>query len=75
MSKITLEFNLPEEDAAFETAVNGKHMATILLDLDQWLSFEQKYRDRESIPVDEIRDKLREMLYDEGMTWDCVIWR
>jgi hypothetical protein len=75
MSKITLEFNLPDEDTEFETAVNGKHLATILWDVDQWLRSEQKYNERESIPVDELRDKLREMLYEAGMTWECVIWK
>jgi len=75
MSKITLEFNLPKEDAAFETAVNGKHLANILWDFDHWLRDEQKYSQRESIPVDELRDKLRQMLYEAGMTWDCVIWK
>lgn len=75
MSKITLEFNLPEEDSEFETAVNGKHLAALLWDFDQWLRSEQKYNERESIPVDELREKLRTMLSEAGMTFDCVIWK
>jgi len=75
MSKITFEFNLPEEDSEFEACANARNLATILWDLDQWLRSEQKYNDRESIPVDELRDKLRQMLYEAGMTWDCVIWK
>jgi len=75
MSKITFEFNLPEEDSEFEACANARNLATILWDLDQWLRSEQKYNDRESIPVDEIRDKLREMISEAGMSWDCVIWK
>jgi len=75
MSKITFEFNLPEEDSEFEACANARNLATILWDLDQWLRSEQKYNDRESIPVDELRDKLREMISEAGMSWDCVIWK
>ena len=75
MSKITFEFNLPEEDSEFEACANARQMANILWDLDQWLRSEQKYHYRESIPVDELRDKLRQMLSDAGMTFDCVIWK
>jgi len=75
MSKITFEFNLPEEDSEFEACANARNLATILWDVDQWLRSEQKYNDRESIPVDELRDKLREMISEAGMSWDCVIWK
>jgi hypothetical protein len=75
MSKITFEFNLPEEDSEFEACANARNLATILWDLDQWLRTEQKYNERESIPVDELREKLRTMLSEAGMTFDCVIWK
>ncbi len=75
MSKITLEFNLPEEDTEFETAVNGKHLATILWDLDQWLRDQEKHQNRDEVGVTELREKIGDMLYDAGMSWECVIWK
>jgi len=75
MSKITFEFNLPEEDSEFEACANARQLANILWDLDQWLRSEQKYNERETIPVDELRDKMRAMLSEAGMTFDCVIWK
>ena len=75
MSKITVEFNLPEEDSEFEACANARQMANILWEYDQFLRGEQKYGQRESIPVDELRDKLREMIYEAGMSWECVIWK
>ena len=75
MSKITFEFNLPEEDSEFEACANARNLATILWDLDQWFRELQKYHDRDTITIDELRDKLREMLHDAGMSWECVIWK
>jgi len=73
--KIEMIFNLPEDDSEFEAAVNGSSLAAILWEYDQWLRSEQKHRQREQIPVDELREKLRELISDAGMSWDCVIWR
>lgn len=73
--KATLKFNLPEEDAQFEAACNGMALAGILWDLDQWLREQQKYKEREDVPVDEVRSKLRDLMSLEGMDFDCVIWR
>ncbi len=73
MSKITFEFNLPEEDSEFEACANARNLATILWDLDQWLKEEQ--HEREMIPNFELRSLIREKLHDAGMSWECVIWK
>ena len=73
--KATLEFYLPAENAEFDAACNGMELANILWDVDQWLRSEQKHQGRESVPVDEVRDKIRAAITEAGMSWDCVIWR
>jgi hypothetical protein len=72
MSKITFEFNLPEEDSEFEACANARNLATILWDLDQWLQEDQHM---EMIPAWEVRSLIREKLRERGMTWECVIWK
>lgn len=75
MSKITFEFNLPEEDSEFEACANARNLATILLDLDQWLRDQEKHQNRDEVGVTELREKIGDMLHDAGMSWECVIWK
>jgi hypothetical protein len=75
MSKITFEFNLPEEDSEFEACANARNLATILWDLDQWLTDRSKFYETNTIKAYEVRDVLRDKLKDAGMTWECVIWK
>ncbi len=75
MSKITFEFNLPEEDSEFEACANARKMASILWLLDRWLLEQQKSHDSKSVSVQSVRSKLRDMLSDAGMSWECVIWK
>jgi len=73
--KITLEFNLPEEDCEFESAANAKHIAAVLWSFDQYLAGKQRNNFNERISVNELRTKLESLLKAKGMSWDCVIWR
>ena len=62
-----LGFRLPEERAEFEAAVHGADYLCVLQDLDQWLREQAKYHDRPTVPVDEVRDRLREIADERGV--------
>ena len=67
--KATLEFNLPEDNQEFELATKALKMYSTLWDLDLWLRTEIKYKDKE---LDEVRDKLRELMSDNRIDFDMV---
>lgn len=59
-------FNLDncEDEERMMHFVNGSNYACAIIELDSWLRSEYKYSDRESIPPDEVREKLRQILVD-----------
>ena len=63
--KAILEFNLPDEQDQFETAINGRKMYTVLWELDQWLRGNVKYLP-DHISDDQIKayEKCRETLHE-----------
>lgn len=63
--KAILEFNLPDEQDQFETAINGRKMYTVLWELDQWLRGNVKYP-LDHMSDDEIKayEKCREILHE-----------
>jgi hypothetical protein len=65
-----LEFELPEDNQEFRLATKASAIYTTLWDLDQWLRAEIKYQGREQL--DEIRDKLRELMNDNHIDFDIV---
>jgi hypothetical protein len=67
--KAILEFNLPEENQEFELHTKASKMYCTLWELDQWLRGEIKYKDKE---LDEVRDKLRELMNDNRIDFDMV---
>ena len=67
MPKATLTFDLPEEATEFDLAVRGSDRACAIDDLDNWLREQEKYCNRASLPVDEVRAKLREVCGDRGV--------
>jgi hypothetical protein len=67
--KAILEFNLPEDKQEFELATKASKMYCTLWDLDQWLRSEIKNKDKE---LDDVRDKLRELMYDNRIDFDMV---
>jgi hypothetical protein len=73
--KTILKFKLPEESSEFECANKGSAMAAALHDFKQWLREQQKYQGRETLDIDEVRDKLNELLEFEGITGESIIWR
>lgn len=64
MPKVTLEYNLPEDREEYEMAMNGSHNYSILFELQNYLRVLRKYDDRETVPKQEILDKLYELLTD-----------
>ena len=67
--KAILEFNLPEDNQEFELATKASKMYCTLWELDNWLRQEIKYKDKE---LDEVRDKLRELMNDNKINFDMV---
>jgi len=67
--KAILEFNLPEDNQEFELATKASKMYCTLWELDNWLRGEIKYKDKE---LDEVRDKLREIMNDNRIDFDMV---
>lgn len=60
-----LKFDLDKERPEFEIALAGQKLLSAIQELDNWLRDEVKYRNRENLQ--EIRDKLSEILQDHGL--------
>lgn len=57
-----LSFSLPEEREEFETAQQGSGFKFALQDYDNWLRNLAKYEDKETVTIEEAREKLFEIL-------------
>lgn len=68
--KATLEFNMPEESEEHEVALHGGAWKDVVWDLAQWLRSEHKYTDKATLPIDEVRKKLYEIVEDHDMRLD-----
>lgn len=65
--KATLEFDMIEEREQFNDAVNGTAYSSVVDELFKWLRNLDKYSDRETVLIEEVEDKLRELLRDENL--------
>lgn len=74
MAKVILEFDPIEDREGMYSAINGWKYEKVIYDLDQHLRAEVKYNDNLSGEVadalDELRNKLREFLHDNGLTFE-----
>ena len=70
--KAILEFDLPEEEPEFETAVNGWKWKMVLTRLDNELRKKLKsdLSDEQFYVYTEIRDKIHELKADENLSFD-----
>jgi hypothetical protein len=74
--KAILEFNLPEDQSDFDSAVNGAKAQSTLWQMDQWLRQQYKYMPDESYSEDkyntyfEVREKLREIMSEHNINFD-----
>jgi hypothetical protein len=69
--KAILEFSLPEEAAEHKTAVAGAAWKGLVWELDQWLRGIAKHGDTGLVKAVEVREKIRELLADEGLDLDA----
>jgi len=67
--KAILKFELPQDNQEFELATKASKMYCTLWDFDQWLRGEIKYNGKE---LNEVRDKLRELMNDNRIDFDMV---
>lgn len=72
--KAILKFDLPEESHEHEAAMRGQSLAFVIWELDQWLRNEAKYGARNELPTDEVREKLREVMAQHGLTFESPLW-
>jgi len=69
--KVKLEFDLPDEFDDLMFALRGHDWYRVLWDLDMdWLRDLSKYQYKETVTIDEIRDKIRELSDDRDLNFD-----
>ena len=72
--KVILEFNLPEEQPAFDNAVNGGKWSIVAWELDQHLRSQLKHNDKltekQYDTLQEVRDKLWEIVNEYSLNFD-----
>lgn len=71
--KVTMEFELPEQESEFNRAVNGAKMTLMLHDLIEGLRVRYKHKNDMSDDAREeclyIREKIGQMLDDYGLSF------
>jgi len=64
MAKLILEFNLPEEREEAEMTQKAGAYHSMLWEIAQYARKLRKYDERDSLPKEEVVDKLHELLAD-----------
>ena len=62
MQKVIMEFDPNEDKEEIQAVLHAKELLRIIQDFKEWLSKEKKYTERDSIPIEEIRTKLNELI-------------
>lgn len=62
--KARLEFDLPEDDWAFEAALKGADFRSALNEIREKIRTWRKYEDRQSVPIKEIEEMFWEAVED-----------
>lgn len=62
-----LEFDLPEESGEHQTAIDGAKWKGVVWELDQWLRGHLKHGEPEKVTLQEVRDKLYELLNEDNL--------
>jgi hypothetical protein len=72
--KAVIEFNLPEDKEDFNLATRAIEWYSTVWDLDQYLRSRLKYEDtltqEAHDALQEVRDKLYDVLRDKGLTFE-----
>lgn len=74
--KVTIEFNLPEDDSDFEASTKGSDLALTLWDLQRWLRENYKYGtgDITIEAAEKVSEKLSDIMLSYGLTFDSKIF-
>lgn len=67
MAKVHLEFDIPQEREEFESAWQGADYRGVIDNLFEWLRQLSKYENRESVAIDEVREKISELMKERGL--------
>ena len=73
MAKVTIEFNTIEEKDELELCINANKWYNIVWDYNEYLRSRLKYdelSDDAYKAIEEVREKLHELLNDEGLKID-----
>jgi hypothetical protein len=65
--KVTLEFTLPEQTDEYISAMDGAKLSAVVSETLSWLRQKSKYENFETLPVDEVRQKIYELLEEYGV--------
>jgi hypothetical protein len=65
MPKVTMTWELPEDQHEFMDAFRGWQWKLLVGELDEWLRKEIKYNDKEEYQP--VREKLYELVSEEGL--------
>lgn len=68
--KAILEFDLPEDNWEFQSAINGSKYKSAIWDYDQWLRSEMKYGDLDEKiykAYETCRKELRKILEEDNL--------
>jgi hypothetical protein len=64
MPKITLEYNLPEENEEYRIATNAGKNFSLLIEIEEYARRLRKYDERDKLPKDEVVTTLNQILSD-----------
>jgi hypothetical protein len=67
MPEAILKYILPEDDSEYTLAVNGSNAFSVLWGLDCWLREQTKYKGIDTVDVDVVREKIRDLMSDNGI--------
>lgn len=67
MPKVTIEFNLPDEAAEYQTTVRAAKYSVVIWEFLQWLRQKYKYEEIETLETEVVRAKMFELINDEGI--------
>lgn len=71
--KAILEFDLPEENSEHRHAVNGQTYAICIWEIDKRLREMEKYEEKDVLEIDKLRELIREILEENGITFDSIV--
>jgi len=69
-----LKFNLNDLDDRREhyIAMHARHLVSVIWELETWLRTEEKHKDRDTIEINEVRQKLSELIEQHSIAWEYI---